>query len=196
MQKQVVLYAVLQSVSTDTSPEPLEDLRQAVEDRGDTVAGSYVDYGPEVRLRQRNVGWKTVLGSLDDIDQVAVMSAGDLPGKTVKELLKVLDCLRAHGVSLYLHGECIDTSNGSAAFLDLMAAYRRAKLSQAIRRGQGKTDKRIGRPAIPQGVVIRIQAYLLAGHGTRITARRFNVSPASVINIRRSMPTNLEQRAA
>src|SRR5271156_2066516 len=105
MQKQVVVYTVLQSVSTDASPEPLEHLRQEVEDRGDCVVGSFIDYGVEVRLRQRNTGWKNILTSLESVDQVAVMSAGDLPGKTVQDLLRLLSTLRDHEVSLFLHQE-------------------------------------------------------------------------------------------
>ncbi len=195
MQKHVVIYTILGSVSTGTSSEPIDHLRQAVEDRGDTIAGSYVDYGPEVRLRQRNIGWKTLLNSLDGVDQVAVTSAGDLPGRTVRDLLRLLGTLRDHEVTLLLLAEDIDTSDGSTAFLDLIAAYRAAKLSEAIRRGQAKTDKRIGRPAIPRSVVIRIQACIAQGHGIRPTARKFNVSPASVINISRSMD-QIDKQAA
>jgi len=195
MQKRVVIYTVLRSVSTDTFSEPLEHLQQAVEGRGDVVVGSYVDYGPEVRLRQRNTGWKNVLDSLDDVDQVAVMSAADLPGKTVQELLRLLGTLRDREVSLFLLTEDIDTSNGSAAFIDLIAAYRAAKLSQAIRRGQAKCGKRIGRPMVPIIVRLRIEACLLAGGGTRATARKFGVSPGSVVNIRRAMD-QIDRRAA
>ena len=135
MHQHVVIYTVVRFNPTTSSDEPINHLRQAVEDRGDTVVGSFVDYGPEVRLRQRNVGWKNVLSSLDGVDQVAVMSAGDLPGRTVKDLLRLLATLRDHGVGLFVLTEGIDTSNGSDAFMDLILAYRAAKLSQAIRKG-------------------------------------------------------------
>ena len=79
-----------------------------VEDRGDLVVGSFADYGAEVRLRQRNVGWKSVLPSLDGVDQIAVASAGDLPGRSVRDLLKLLDILRDHGVGLLLVSEGIE----------------------------------------------------------------------------------------
>jgi hypothetical protein len=47
--------------------------------------------------------------------------------------------------------------------------------------------KRIGRPIVPGWVRERIQAALADGGGIRSTARTYNVSPASVINIRRTM---------
>ena len=191
MHQRVVIYTVFRSVSTETSSGPIQHLRQTVEDRGDVVVGTFVDYGPEVQLRQRNVGWKNVLANLDSVDQVAVRSAGDLPGKTVKDLLRLLATLRDRGVGLLVVTEGIETSAGSAfALMDIIRAYRSAKLSQAIRRGQAKavqSGKVIGRPEVPTGIRQRIQAYLAAGGGIRPTARRFHVSPGSVINIRRAM---------
>jgi DNA invertase Pin-like site-specific DNA recombinase len=74
--------------------------------------------------------------------------------------------------------------------LDVIGAYRRAMLSEAIRGGQAKdvaTGKRIGRPIAPPSVEDRTQKALADGRGIRLTARQFNVSPASVINIRRDM---------
>ena len=72
----------------------------------------------------------------------------------------------------------------------MIAAYRRARLSEAIRGGQAKAvaaGKRIGRPIVPAGVEDRTQKALADGRGIRLTVRQFNVSPASVINIRRDM---------
>ena len=120
------------------------------------------------------------------------MSAGDLPGKSVKDLLRLLDHLRDNCVGLFLLSEGIDTSTSGTAFvlLDIIRAYRAAKLSQSIRAGQFRAvaaGKIIGRPAIPHCVLIRIWACLAEGGGIRPTARKFNVSPGSVVNIRRSM---------
>jgi hypothetical protein len=50
-----------------------------------------------------------------------------------------------------------------------------------------EAGKGIGRPIVPHCVRDRILAALAEGGGVRTTARRFNVSPASVINIRRAM---------
>ena len=134
------------------------------------------------------------------IDQVVVASGGELPAKSVRELLKVLGTLRDHGVSLYVHSGDIDTSMGSAfALLDIIDAFRRAKRSRAIRARQARciaAGKVIGRPAIRPSVRTQIQAYLAEGAGLRFTARRFKVSPGSVVNIRRSLVTKLEAKIA
>jgi DNA invertase Pin-like site-specific DNA recombinase len=95
---------------------------------------------------------ESTAGQSRGIDQVVVASAGDLLGKSVRELLKVLRTLRDHGVGLYVHSGDIDTSVGSAcAVLDIIDAFQRAKLSRAIRAGQARcvaAGKVIGRPAI------------------------------------------------
>jgi hypothetical protein len=167
----------------------LSDLRQAVEARGDMVVASFVDDGRIVG-RGKYAGWNSLVANLDDVDQVVVASAGDLPGRVVNDLLKVLATFRDRGVVLYIFDLRIDTGSAGFAVLDLVFAYRAVKLSQAIRTGQARAlaeGKRIGRPVIPTGVLSRVVACLADGAGVRPTARRFNVSPASVINIRRTM---------
>jgi hypothetical protein len=74
--------------------------------------------------------------------------------------------------------------------LDIVGDYRRAKLPQAIRNGQARAvaaGKRIGRPIVPRRVQDSVRVALTDGGRIRPTAPLFNVSPASVINIRRTM---------
>jgi len=184
--KRVAIY----SRHTGPASDVLSNLRQAVEGHGDMAVASFVDDGRIVG-RGKYTGWNSLLASLEDVNQVAVANAGDLPGRTVNDLLKVLATFRARGVGLFVSDLCIDTGSAGFALLDLIRAYRAAKLSQAIRAGQARAlaaGKRIGRPMIPPRVLSRVAACLADGAGIRPTARRFNVSPASVINIRRTMP--------
>ena len=168
-----------------------EALRRAVEDRGDVVAGTFIEHVAPSSRQGRQAGWKCLLANLDGVDQIAVASAGDLPGKSVKDLLNVLGRLRDHGVDLLLVAESIDTGFCSAFdLLDLVASYRRAKLSQAIRAGQARAvaaGKKIGRPMVPAGVRTRIQVALHNGAGIRPTARQFGVSKGTVQNLLAAM---------
>lgn len=185
MIRRVAIYARL----TGTEPELLLNLQQTVEDSGNTVATTYVD-DARITGRGKYAGWRKLLAGLDGVDQIVLSNAGDIPGKTVADLLKILGNLRDNGVGLYLHEEQIDTASTTFALLDIITAYRRAKLSEAIRSGQAKAvaaGKRIGRPMVPYRIQDRIRAALTNGGGIRPTARRYNVSPASVINIRRTM---------
>ena len=104
----------------------------------------------EGRRKHRNSGWKSLIACVHGVDQIALASAGDVPGKTVKDLLRLLGTLRDHGVGLFLVAENIDTASGSAlTVLEIVEAFRRAKLSRAIRDGQAKAraaGKAFGRP--------------------------------------------------
>ena len=187
MQRRAVIYISAQSHAVATSDDLADRLTRAVAARGDIVVATFPDDSTARRGRGRRSGWKTLLRSLDGLDLVAVGSAADLPGRTVTDLLRLLETLRDHGVGLLMVAEGIDTRTGSNAFLDLIAAYRAAKLSQAIRAGQARCGKRIGRPEVPEIVRRRIEAAIVDGAGVRATARRFAVSGGTVINIRRSM---------
>jgi DNA invertase Pin-like site-specific DNA recombinase len=176
--------------SARTSEELENDLRRHVEARGDAVVGVFSDHDDVDRRRHRIEGWKALLASLHGVDQIALASAGDIPGRTIKDLLAVLGRLKDHGVSLLLLTDNIDTSTGSAfTVLEIVEAFRRAKLSQAIREGQAKAraaGKTIGRPEVPDAIRYRIQMAIAAGGGIRPTARTFGVAPSTIINIRRS----------
>jgi len=169
-----------------TEPELLCDLRRIVEDRGDVIFGTFID-DATIQGKGKNAAWRRLLDSLDQIDQIILNDPGDLPGRSsVGDVLLALATLTAHDVSLVV-GD-IDTSTGASAVLDLVAAYQRAKIGQAIKRGQERSAKRIGRPAIPATVRRRIAATLAeTGGAIRATARRHNVSPAFVVSVKKSM---------
>jgi DNA invertase Pin-like site-specific DNA recombinase len=195
MNSRVVTYISGHSCSPGTSGEPLDCLSRAVEGRGDVVVGTFSEAGAEGRGKS---AWKALLTGLDGVDQVAVTSAGDLPGRTVADLLRLLETLRNHGVGLFLLAENTDTASGSGAVLDLIAAYRAAKLSAAIRRGQERAraaGKTIGRPIIPLAVRRRIMVDLAQNPTVRPLARKYGVSPGSIVNIRRSMAATLTAAA-
>jgi DNA invertase Pin-like site-specific DNA recombinase len=195
MNSRVVIYCPRQSVRTGTSAEFLDSLTRAVEIRGGLVVGTFADHGTGQR-RNHNTRWKTLIANLAVIDQVAVMSAADLPVHTVKELLRLLGTLRDHGVGLFLFTEGIDTNRGTPfALLDVIDEFRRTKLSRAIRAGQAKAlaaGKTIGRPRVPPAIRDRIWACVAAGRGIRPTANKYGVAPGTVINVCRSMSSNLD----
>jgi hypothetical protein len=186
-------------IPTRNGIEPeLSFLRHIVEGRGNTVFATFHD-DPAILGKGRYAGWRGLVGRLADADQVVVGSVSDLPGRTVHDLLKILSLLSEHNVCLYLHREGINTGDGANAILALTAAYRAAKLSDAIRSGQKKArllGHRTGRPPVPGQVRQRILAYLANDLGPRALGRKHNVSAATIINIRRSVNANLDSIAA
>jgi DNA invertase Pin-like site-specific DNA recombinase len=176
-----------------TEPDLDRRLRDAVAKAGGALTATFAD---DHRLsgRGKYAGWRALLGRLDDVDTLLVVSAGHLPGRITPDLLRVLEILRSHNVSLRLLREEIDTGHCSAlALLDLLAAYRAAKRSQAIRTGQARArqaGKMIGRPRIDRRVAAQVEAALRAGDGIRPTARKYGVAPSSVVNLGRAASPN------
>lgn len=182
------IYIGKETVRSGTSAEVADTLLTAMGAAGLTVPATYVEDGKR-RGRGPQSAWARLMANLDGVDQIVVATATDLPGWTVADLLKLLDTLREAQVSLYCHAEAVGSYNGSQALLDLIAAYRRAKLSQAIRRGQERAraaGRHIGRPAIPASIRRRVQEALAAGAPIRSTARKFGLSPASIVSIRKA----------
>lgn len=139
------------------------------------------------------------MADLDSIEHLVLADPGDLPGKTVQDLLAVLATLNECGVSLLVPSLGIDTVTGMTAVLDLIQAYRRAKKSEAIRAGLARArhkGRRIGRPPIPSHIRSRLMAALAQGVGIRAAARRYSVAPASVVAIRREMVGDADRLAA
>jgi DNA invertase Pin-like site-specific DNA recombinase len=198
MQNRVLIYLPRRPNQTETSAEYLENMTRTIEARGDLVAGVFAD-NKTTRRHKQNIGWKTLLAEPHGVDQVAVMSVADLPGRTVKDLLHLLGTLRDHGTSLFLLTEGIDSSRGSAfTLLDVIDTFRSVKLSQAIRAGQVKAlaaGKTIGRPRVPVSIRDRIRTLVAAGGGIRPAANKFGVAPATVINVCRSMSVSLDSPA-
>ena len=190
----IIIYTRLHSSQIRTEAELL---RKSFEARGDTVIAIVTD-DPAITGKGKYAGWRSAVSELAQLDQIVVNSAGDLPGKSTTDLLKILETLCDHGVTLVSAQENIDTGSGSAAVIDLVAAYRKAKRSESIRRGIEKSRQAgtvMGRPRVPNRVRRQIQTALENGAGIRPLARRFNVSAGTILNIAREPATHERQAA-
>src|SRR5690348_8341787 len=176
--------------------QPIDDefigrLRRQVEVAGDQVAAVFADDGK--RCRRQRGPWQILLASLETVDLIALPSAIDLPARSQRDLLAILGRLRDRRVGLWLMADAIDTRSGSPfVVLDVLEAFRKSRLSAAIRRGQAialAAGKSISRPAIPTLVEAGVRQSLWEGAGVRAIARQFGISAGSVINIRRGVGT-------
>jgi DNA invertase Pin-like site-specific DNA recombinase len=190
----IIIYTRLHSSQNETQAELL---RKTIEARGDTVVGIIAD-DPAITGKGKYAGWRSAVSELSQVDQIVVNSAGDLPGKSATDLLKILATLCDHGVSLISARENIDTGHGASAVLDLIAAYHAAKRSEAIRRGienARSNGKALGRPKVPTRIRRKIQNALQDGAKIRSLARQFKISAGTVLNIGRE-PVIPEPQAA
>jgi DNA invertase Pin-like site-specific DNA recombinase len=176
----------------------LSTLRKIVVNRGDTVVGIHED-DPAITGKGRYEGWRKLIAGLGDADVVLIPSVFHIPPKPLNELYKTLAVFQGNGISLHLHEEGIDTGT-SAGVLKPIAVYRRAQTSFKIKRGQERArllGRYTGRPRTPDHVRQTVLAALESGVGVREIARNLKViSPATVINIRKSSEDSTEVLAA
>lgn len=172
--------ALYARVSTDdqTTENQLLELRAAASRLGWTVAAEFVDDGisgakgrkgrPQLDAMLKGVSRK-------DFDIVAAWAVDRL-GRSLIDLVGMLQEMHSTGVDLYLHQQGINTTTpaGKAMFqmMGVFAEFERAMIQERVKSGlqrakvQGtKSGKAIGRPVASGAVEARIRALRAEGHG-------------------------------
>jgi len=175
--RRVALYA---RVSTDrqSTENQLRELRQAAERLGWDVAGEFIDHGvsgakgrkdrPKLDLLLKGVARK-------DFDVVAAWSVDRL-GRSLMDLVGLLQELHSTGVDLYLHQQGINTATpaGKALFqmMGVFAEFEREMIRERVAAGLArakangtKSGNPIGRPAVSEQVENRIRELRADGTG-------------------------------
>ena len=113
-------------------------------------------------------------------------------GRTLPDLIGLLDELRARDIDLYLHQQALDTSTPSGrmlfGMLGVFAEFERAMIRDRVLAGLDRarsSGKRLGRPRTTPIKVQRIRDALNEGRGVRETARLLKVSAAKVSQVKR-----------
>ena len=168
-----------------------DHLAKIVQDRGELVVGVY-------GAGRHRSSWRDLANRLDTLDQIVVADVGDIPVRSLSDFVATVARLHDQDVSLYVAGADIDTLSSAQGLLRLMISFKQAKRSKAIRKGQERAaaaGKKVGRPEVQPKLRQRIADAVAAGGGIRPIARRFGVSPGTVINISRTTQQAMAQAA-
>lgn len=180
----VALYA---RVSTDkqSTENQLRELREVADRLGWNVVGEFVDRGisgakgpkdrPQLAGLLRGVARK-------DLDVVAAWSVDRL-GRSLIDLVGLLQELHATGVDLYLHQQGVNTTTpaGRALFgmMGVFAEFERGMIQERVRAGLArakakgtKTGNPIGRPAVAATVEAHIRDLRAQGLGINKIAKQ------------------------
>lgn len=172
--------AIYARVSTDrqSTENQLRELRQAAQRLGWSVVGEFVDSGisgakgrkdrPQLDAMLKGVSRK-------DFDVVASWSVDRL-GRSLIDLVSMLQELHSTGVDLYLHQQGINTTTpaGKALFgmMGVFAEFERGMIQERVRSGMArakakgtKSGNAIGRPAVSSGVEDQIRLLREKGLG-------------------------------
>jgi DNA invertase Pin-like site-specific DNA recombinase len=183
-QIKAALYA---RVSTDeqTTENQLLELRAAAKRHGWTVVAEFIDHGisgaksraerPQLDAMLKGVARK-------DFDLVASWSVDRL-GRSLIDLVGLLQELHSVSVDLYLHQQGINTTTpaGKAMFqmMGVFAEFERSMIKDRVKSGLDrarvngtKSGKAIGRPMASKAKEARILALRSEGHGILKIARQ------------------------
>ena len=120
-------------------------------------------------------------------DMIAAWAV-DRFGRSLQDLVHFLDDLRSLGIDLYLHQQRLDTStpSGRALFqmLGVFAEFERAMISERVKAGLARTDKKLGRPSgKPHKKANDVLRLRRQGHSIRMIARELRMGVNSVHKI-------------
>ena len=180
VQQRPVRAALYARVSTDrqSTENQLRELRQTAQRLGWEVVGEFVDAGISGAKGRRDRPQLDALlkgVSRKDFDVVASWSVDRL-GRSLIDLVSMLQELHSTGVDLYLHQQGINTTTpaGKALFgmMGVFAEFERGMIQERVRAGMArakaegtKSGNAIGRPAVSSSVEEHIRLLRADGLG-------------------------------
>ena len=172
--------ALYARVSTDdqTTENQLIELRAAAKRLGWTVVGEFVDHaisGSKGRSGRPKLDAMLKGVARKDFDLVASWSVDRL-GRSLLDLVSMLQEFHSVGVDLYLHQQGINTTTpaGKAMFqmMGVFAEFERSMIKDRVKAGLDrakangtKSGKAIGRPSVTAATEARIRALRATGLG-------------------------------
>lgn len=194
MTKRVALYARC-STDSQTVENQLRDLREVGARLGWNVTEVITDEGISgAKGRDQRPGFDRLMTGIarKEWDLIAAWAVDRL-GRSLRDLVILLDDMRDRGVDLYLHQQGLDTSTptGRAMFgmLSVFSDFERSLIKSRVICGLNRVrgTKRLGRPPVPPITVEKVKKMLAAGKSLRVTAKAVGISPAMVSKIKAQM---------
>jgi DNA invertase Pin-like site-specific DNA recombinase len=197
MIKKVALYLRV-STASQTVENQDRELQSVVERNGWTVVQIFTDAGISgAKGRDMRPGLDALLKGVArrQFDVVAAWSVDRL-GRSLADLVALLQELHDKHIDLYLHQQGIDTTThaGRAMFqmMGVFAEFERAMIQDRVRAGLARARAEgvtLGRPKVGLKVEARIKEALSAGAGIRRVARELGVGTSTVQRIANEVRT-------
>src|SRR5262245_11180431 len=213
--KRVTIYP---RVSTDDKGQSTENQKAALEawarNAGHTIAKRYEDLGISgAKGRDKRPDFDAMLKDAvrREFDILVVWSSDRL-GRSLKNLVEVLETIRDTGCGLYIHTQAVDTTTpaGRALFgmLGIFAEFEHEMIRERIKAGManikeklardgkftarvsGKVRARLGRPAPKAEKIERARQELAKGLGIIKVAKEVGLGVGTVHRLKREIGTH------
>jgi DNA invertase Pin-like site-specific DNA recombinase len=187
-------------VSTDaqTVENQERELRATALRLGHDIVAIYRDDGISgARGRDRRPGFDALHRDIArrKFDLVMAWSVCRL-GRSLRDLLSLLEDMRAKNVDLFLEKQGLDTSTPSGRLIfqvvGAFGEFEREMIRERVKSGMARAraaGKHVGRPRMDSRLVEKIRSALAepGRPGVRVLAKRFAVSPTTIQGISKSL---------
>jgi DNA invertase Pin-like site-specific DNA recombinase len=194
--KRIAIYLRVSTSKQDTANQ-LRELKAVARRSGWEIVRTYEDAGISgAKGREGRPGLDAMLKGVNarEFDMVATWSVDRL-GRSLTDLLSILQCLRDKGVDLFLHQQGLDTSTtaGRAMFqmLGVFAEFERGIIRERVNAGLARARAngvKLGRRRVKPSVEARILALRDRGHGILRIGRQLGVGTSVVQRVFRETP--------
>jgi DNA invertase Pin-like site-specific DNA recombinase len=186
--KRAALYARV-STAGQTVENQIRELEAVAKRLGWEVVERFVDHGISgAKGRDDRPALDRMLKAVirGEVDVVAAWSVDRL-GRSLQDLIAILNELLSREVDLYLHQQGLDTAtpSGRAMYqmLGVFAEFERAIIVERIKAGMARAKeqgKPITRPSVDEGTIERMRKLRTEGHSLRWIAEEVGVGRGTV----------------
>ena len=197
--KRVAIYLRVSTSKQDTENQ-LRELTAVANRSGWEICKIYEDAGISgAKGRDKRPGLDALLKAVNakEFDMVAAWSVDRL-GRSLMDLLGILQGLHDKGVDLFLHQQGLDTSTtaGKAMFqmLGVFAEFERGIIRERVNAGLARArakGTRLGRRPVVSTVEVQIRELRANGDGILKIGKKLGVGTSVVQRVVRGMPKSL-----
>jgi DNA invertase Pin-like site-specific DNA recombinase len=177
------------STAGQTAENQICELEEVAKRLGWEVVDRFIDQGISgAKGRDNRPALDRLLKAVirGEVDVVAAWSVDRL-GRSLQDLVGILNELRSRDVDLYLHQQGLDTAtpSGRAMYqmLGVFAEFERAIIVERIKAGMARVreqGKRLSRPTVDEWTIDRMRKLRAEGHSLRWIAEEVGVGRGTV----------------
>ncbi len=197
--KRVAIYLRVSTSRQDTENQ-LRELSAVADRSGWEIWKVYEDAGISgAKGRDQRPGLEAMMKAVNarEFDMVATWSVDRL-GRSLTDLLGILQDLQEKGVDLFLHQQGLDTSTtaGKAMFqmLGVFAEFERGIIRERVNAGLARArakGTKLGRRPVEPSVEVQIRELRANGDGILKIGRKLGVGTSVVLRVVRGIPKTL-----
>ena len=189
--KKCVIYSRV-STSNQENENQIGLLKEICERKGYQLVDVISDVMSGSKGRTERKGFdKLIKGSTKkEWDSILVWSVDRL-GRSLKDLVSFLDEINSVGCDLYIHQSGLDTSTPSGKMMFQMigvfSEFERTMISERVKLGMQRTDKKIGRPTnINDGLINSVKFMRGQGVAIKKIAKELKIGVGTVYKVMES----------